>query len=151
MCGCIIKEKTNLVLPAQKLLNLMSPSWTLHKHVAGFSSVPKWVNADDQRAKLLGFLLFVFWELFLVERYRSLIYIRCKHLHVVELYHSCRAEVPATIQSQSKRFGVISSVVLLWKPRECKTRPVRTVSLGVCCLRRELLGMARPPARLHLG
>lgn len=59
--------------------------------------MPKWVNADDQRAKLLGFLLFVFWELFLVERYRSLIYIRRKHLHVVELYHSCRAEVPATI------------------------------------------------------
>lgn len=37
MCGFIIKEKMNLDLPAQKLLDLMSPNWTVYEHVACFS------------------------------------------------------------------------------------------------------------------
>lgn len=39
-CGFIIKGKMNLVLPAQKWLNLVSPGWAVYEHVAGISLLP---------------------------------------------------------------------------------------------------------------
>lgn len=39
-CGFIIKGKMNLVVPAPKWLNLMSPGWTVYEHAAAISLLP---------------------------------------------------------------------------------------------------------------